>query len=185
MAEALMYLSLRRSVSICERFRVEAANYLHPIALSGFPLWLEKWEGIFKSGNFEQTGKVRENHTKYLKSHCFTARKRSLRRSCFHRCLSVPACTGQGGVCLGGGVADTPWVQRQTPPLPGPEANNTPCPSGYYGMQQAYGTHPTGMHSCYLSFLVIIKWTVYYFVKWGKFLVKKQNFKNTGIWEQK
>ena len=33
---------------------------------------LEKWEGIFqsgeKSGNFEQTGKVRENHTKYWKT---------------------------------------------------------------------------------------------------------------------
>ena len=31
-----------------------------------------KWEGIFpvgeKSGNFEQTGKVRENHTKYWKT---------------------------------------------------------------------------------------------------------------------
>ena len=29
---------------------------------------LEKWEGIFQSGNFEQTGKVRENHTKYWKN---------------------------------------------------------------------------------------------------------------------
>ena len=29
----------------------------------------EKWEGIFQSGNFEQTGKVRENRTEYLKSH--------------------------------------------------------------------------------------------------------------------
>ena len=39
--------------------------------LSGFPLGLEnlgKWEGIFQSGNFEQTGKVRENHTKYWKT---------------------------------------------------------------------------------------------------------------------
>ena len=27
-----------------------------------------KWEGIFQSGNFEQTGKVRENHTKYWKT---------------------------------------------------------------------------------------------------------------------
>ena len=41
----------------------------------GFPLRLEnleKWEGIFqfreKSGNFEQTGKVREIHTKYWKT---------------------------------------------------------------------------------------------------------------------
>ena len=32
---------------------------------SGFPLGLEKLEGIFKSENFEQTGKVREYQTKY------------------------------------------------------------------------------------------------------------------------
>ena len=39
-------------------------------AHSGFPLGLEnleKWEGIFQSWNFEQTGKVRENHIKYWK----------------------------------------------------------------------------------------------------------------------
>ena len=37
----------------------------------GFPLGLEnlgKWEGIFQLGNFEQNGKVRENHTKYWKT---------------------------------------------------------------------------------------------------------------------
>ena len=37
----------------------------------GFPLGLEnleKWEGIIQSGNFEQTGKVSENHTKYGKT---------------------------------------------------------------------------------------------------------------------
>ena len=38
---------------------------------SDWKTW-KKWEGIFqstkKSGNFEQTGKVRENHTKYLKT---------------------------------------------------------------------------------------------------------------------
>ena len=36
--------------------------------ISGFPLGLEnlgKGEGIFQSGNFEQTGKFRENHIKY------------------------------------------------------------------------------------------------------------------------
>ena len=38
-----------------------------PAFTSGFPLRLEKWECIFQSGNFEQTGKVRENHTKYWK----------------------------------------------------------------------------------------------------------------------
>ena len=39
--------------------------------LTWFPLGLEnlgKWEGIFQSENFEQTGKARENHTKYWKS---------------------------------------------------------------------------------------------------------------------
>ena len=36
--------------------------------LPGFPLGLEKWEGIFQSGNFEQTGKVGENLTKYWKT---------------------------------------------------------------------------------------------------------------------
>ena len=29
---------------------------------------LEKWEGIFQSWNFEQTGKVWGNHTKYWKT---------------------------------------------------------------------------------------------------------------------
>ena len=59
-----------------------------------------------------------------------TALKRSLRRLCFHRCLSVhggrgweciKACTGQGGVCQGGVCpggavgpeADTPPEERQ------------------------------------------------------------------------
>ena len=40
-------------------------------AHAAFPLGLqnlEKWEGIFQSGNFEQTGKVRENHTKYWRT---------------------------------------------------------------------------------------------------------------------
>ena len=39
--------------------------------MTGFPLRLEnlvKWEGIFQSGNIEQTGKVRENHTKNWKN---------------------------------------------------------------------------------------------------------------------
>ena len=35
---------------------------------AGFPIGLEKWEGIFQWGNFEQTRKVRENHTKYWKN---------------------------------------------------------------------------------------------------------------------
>ena len=63
--------------------KTKGRPFSHPIlisafsctATSGFPLGLEnleKWEGIFqsdkKSGNFEQTGKVRENHTKYWKT---------------------------------------------------------------------------------------------------------------------
>ena len=39
---------------------------------TGFPLGLknlEKWEGFFQSGNFEEIAKVRENHTKYWKNH--------------------------------------------------------------------------------------------------------------------
>ena len=42
-----------------------------PIKYSGFPLELEsleKRECIFQFWNFEQIGKVRENHTKYWKS---------------------------------------------------------------------------------------------------------------------
>ena len=35
---------------------------------SGFPLGLENLGKMGKSGNFEQTGKVRENETKYLKT---------------------------------------------------------------------------------------------------------------------
>ena len=102
----------------------------------------------------------------------FTARKRSLRRLCFHRCLSV-----HGGVSasLYAGIhpprqtppwADTPTCQ--TPPTqcmlgytPLPIAcwnTHTPaqCILGYtppaqcmlgYG-QQAGGTHPTAKHSC-------------------------------------
>ena len=40
------------------------------VKVTGFPLRLEnleKWESIFQSGNFEQTGKVGENDTKYWK----------------------------------------------------------------------------------------------------------------------
>ena len=49
----------------------EKVEAFSSIILSGFPLRLEKlkkWEGIFQSGNFEQTGEVQENHTKYWKN---------------------------------------------------------------------------------------------------------------------
>ena len=45
--------------------------YLYRVSHAAFPLGLEnlyKGEGIFQSGNFEQTGKVWENYTKYWKS---------------------------------------------------------------------------------------------------------------------
>ena len=55
-----------------------------------------------------------------------TARKRSLRRLCFHRCLSVHRQT----------------LGRQPPRVDTPSAQ---CMLGYD--QQMGGTHPTGMHS--------------------------------------
>ena len=44
-------------------FRCIFVTFRFPLGLEN----LEKWEGIFQSGNFEQTGKVRENDTKYWK----------------------------------------------------------------------------------------------------------------------
>ena len=63
-----------------------------------------------------------------------TARKRSLRRLCFHRCLSG------GGVCiLGGGSASGGWA-------------DSPSPSDTTGYSQRVdGTHPTEMHSCLMK----------------------------------
>ena len=50
----------------------ERKNFISFITKTGFPLGLEKMGRHFpvreKSGNFEQTGKVRENHTKYWKT---------------------------------------------------------------------------------------------------------------------
>ena len=74
-----------------------------------------------------------------------TARKWSLRRLCFYRCLSVHggACmvgghVWQGGVCDRGGA----WHA---------------CPTRNYEIrwygQRAGGTHPTGMHSCFVLIL--------------------------------
>ena len=50
----------------------------------------------------------------------FTARKRSLRRLCFHRCLSVHRGRGLSAP-LHAGIHTPlpPWDQRQTPPPPG------------------------------------------------------------------
>ena len=53
---------------------------------------------------------------------------------------------------LGPEAGTCPWDQRQAP-LPGPEADPHPLQAvlaGRYG-QQAGGTHPTGMHTCYIA----------------------------------
>ena len=102
------------------------------------------------------------DHTMFHKIYLpiITSHKQSLRRLCFHKCLSVHrgvSATPQ---------ADPPW---QTPPLPSAcwdthtpcpvhARIHTPCPvharihplveTMGYG-QQVGGTHPTGMHSCY------------------------------------
>ena len=88
----------------------------------------------------------------------FTVRKQSLRRLCFHRCLSVH---GEGGVCS---IAcwDTPRTRGRHPPRPDPPGQtpqaDTPrrvqCMLGYG--QQAGGTHPTGMHSCFKKVQIIV-----------------------------
>ena len=85
-----------------------------------------------------------------------TALKRSLRRLCFHRCLSVhgrrgwecikactgqgaciPACTGQGGVCQGGVCPGGLLDQRQTPP----QRRGRSPPRGYYGIRSTSGRY--------------------------------------------
>ena len=61
----------------------------------------------------------------------FTARKRSLRRLCFHRCfLSVHGRGGGGGVGLH------------------PDRGGKKAPSDIMGYSHQAGTHPAGIHSC-------------------------------------
>ena len=77
-----------------------------------------------------------------------TARKRSLRRLCFHRCLSV-----HRGRCLhppNGTRGRHP--QEQTPP--GPEADTPPAVHAWRYGQQAAGTHPTRMHTCNINVFI-------------------------------
>ena len=106
------------------------------------------------------------NIIKYI----FTACKRSLRRLCLHRCLSVH----RGHVCsIACWDTHTPQADTHLPqsrhPLGRPPGRHPPaqCMLGYtrplhsacwdtppvqcmlgYG-QQVGGTHPTGMHSCH------------------------------------
>ena len=90
-----------------------------------------------------------------------TARKQSLRRLCFHRCLSV--CQGASAP-LHARVhtpwADTPWAD--TPWADTPLGRYSPgrhppvqCMLGYG--QQAGGKHPTGMHSCFVDAKPVVK----------------------------
>ena len=75
----------------------------------------------------------------------------------FYTCLSVILFTG--GECLGRYIPPwtkyTPWTrytpQARYPPGPGTPPLREQYMTGDTG-QQAGGTHPTGMHSCYFSF---------------------------------
>ena len=85
-----------------------------------------------------------------------TARKRSLRRFCFYTCLSVilfaGGCLPQCILGYTSPEADTPGKQtpwKQTPP----GIRHPPTPTVHavrYG-HQAGGTHPTGMHTCFIN----------------------------------
>ena len=75
----------------------------------------------------------------------FTARKRSLRRLCFHRCLSVHKRKCLPHCMLAYTLSLPHWDQRQTPPM---QTSPGQCMLGYG--QQAGGTYPTGMHSCWI-----------------------------------
>ena len=66
-----------------------------------------------------------------------TACKRSLRRLCFYTCLSVILFIGGGAGLHGGGWADPP-----------------PSDTMGYG-QRVSGTHPTGMHSCCIIYVLL------------------------------
>ena len=107
-------------------------------------------------------------------SSIFTARKRTLRRLCFHRCLSVHRGEGvsaplHAGIHpLGRHPPGRHPLGRHTPALPSACWDTHPLPSACwdthphvqcmlgYG-QQAGGTHPTGMHSCYNNCFAFLK----------------------------
>ena len=105
-----------------------------------------------------------------------TARKQSLWRLCFYTCLSF--CSQGVSAPVHAGIHIPPWTrgihppdqrqtcprdQRQTRGRGRPEADtrlrSRPPPpfavlAGRYG-QQADGTHPTGMHTCYVMRMTI------------------------------
>ena len=86
----------------------------------------------------------------------FTARKRSLRRLCFHRCLSVRG--GCGRHPTGRHPPGRPLGQTPSPSRADTHQADTPQ-LGY--SQQVGGTHPTGMHSC---------WEWYPYLDWESML---------------
>ena len=123
--------------------------------------WLQTFPVIKKSLLFSNA--ICSNHLPMISSHwlrihftkCMifiTARKRSLRRLCFYTCLSF---CPQGESVFPIACWDAP-----NPPSPRPETDplrdqrQAPRPgavhAGRYG-QQAGGTHPTGIHSCYIT----------------------------------
>ena len=121
--------------------------YPYPIALFKFVFDLKSDATAMQVETVEKVpGKLGEG--------IFTARKRSLQRLCFHRCLSVH----REGVCPIAcwdtppePEADTPWAD--TPPDRHPQADTPLCRHppvqrmlGY--SQQVRGMHPTGIHSC-------------------------------------
>ena len=101
----------------------------------------------------------------------FTARKRSLRRLCFYRCLSVHR--GEGGWVSQDALqapppqdGEPPPGWRTTPPMENPpQMENPPWMENPPRMENppdgeppppgqcAGGTHPTGMHSCHFMVL--------------------------------
>ena len=89
----------------------------------------------------EDSDSLEENDQKVF----ITARKRSLRRLCLYTCLSVILFIGGVPASVHAGI----HPPEQTPPRQAPP----PCAmhAGRYG-QQAGGTHPTGMHTCWLYF---------------------------------
>ena len=80
-----------------------------------------------------------------MESFIFTARKRSLRRLCFHRCLSF-----NRGVCpIACWDTDPPWDQRQTPPWQTPPSDQRQTPPGQTSPRQTpLGRHPLGRPPC-------------------------------------
>ena len=99
------------------------------------------------SGFYDKKSRSTLYITQFYHSKIITARKRSLRMLCFHRCLSVSVqggCMRALGACMGGHAWQGSCVTEA-------------CVAGE--MATAAGrTHPTGMHSCFAIFLPKTTW---------------------------